>query len=57
VKLRVTDNLGNVILVVKQNIQQGTNDIRLKTSNLAKGIYEIELIGSYDHKVVRMVKD
>lgn len=57
VQIRVVDQLGRVISVNERTIQAGTNDIRLKTGNLSKGIYEVELISTNDHKHVRILKE
>ena len=57
VQIRVVDHLGRVISVIEQTVQQGVNDIKLETGNLARGIYEVELSSNQDQEHVRMMKE
>ncbi|MBS1737751.1 MAG: hypothetical protein JSS98_14275 [Bacteroidetes bacterium] len=56
IELRLIDPSGKVIKVISRKVQAGINEIKMQTSDLAKGIYEIELIGSYYRQAIRMVK-
>ncbi len=57
VKIRVIDHLGRVISVIEQTVQSGINEIKLKTGNLAQGIYEVELSNTKNRYHVRMMKE
>jgi hypothetical protein len=57
VKIRMVDQLGRVMLIMEQTVQAGSNEIKMETATLAKGIYEVELTGAHDHEVVRMMKE
>lgn len=54
--IRVTDYLGRVVLTQQMNVIPGANQIKLQTSRLAKGIYEVELKSNRDRGMVRMLK-
>jgi len=57
VQVRIVDHLGRVILITEQTVQSGINEIKLKTGNLAQGIYEVELSNSHNQYHVRMMKE
>lgn len=57
VQVSVADHLGRIVLMTEQNVQQGINEIKLKTGNLAKGIYEVVLNNNRDRYHVRMMKE
>lgn len=57
IQLRVIDHLGRVVATLRQAVQPGTNEIRLVTGNLVKGIYEVELTSNNGDYHVRMMKD
>ena len=57
VQIRIVDHLGRVVLVMEQIVQPGTNEIRLSTGTLAKGIYEVELRSNNDRAHARMMKE
>jgi hypothetical protein len=55
--IRIVDHLGRVVLVKQVQIAVGSNQIKLPAGNMAKGIYEVELISNHDRGVVRMMKE
>ena len=57
VQVHVIDHLGRVVAAMQQVVQPGMNEIRIKTGNLVKGIYEVELNNSGDNYHVRMMKE
>lgn len=57
VQVRLIDHLGRVILATEQQVMTGINEIKLKTGNLAKGIYEVQLSSNHDQYYVRMMKE
>ena len=57
VQVRVVDHLGRLILITEQTVQSGINEIKLKTGNLAWGIYEVELSNSHNQYHVRVMKE
>ena len=56
VMIRVLDNMGRVISIVEKVVNPGINQMKLSTSQLRSGVYEVELYGKNDHLHVRMVK-
>lgn len=57
VQIRLIDHLGRVISVTEQAVQQGINEIKLKTGNLVNGIYGVELRSNREQYHVRMMKE
>ena len=56
VMIRILDNMGRVISIVEKVVNPGINQMKLSTSQLRSGVYEVELYGKNDHLHVRMVK-
>lgn len=57
VTIRVIDHLGRVVLTRLQTVEAGNNQIRLSTTALAQGIYEVELRSNNEQHIVRMAKE
>ncbi len=54
--IRITDLSGKIVLQQKVQVNSGENEFLLQTANLSKGIYQVELLSSQEHQLVKMIK-
>lgn len=57
VQVRMIDQSGKLVMLKEAEVQEGSNQIMLKTGSLAKGIYEVQVMSSDDRQHVRMMKE
>jgi hypothetical protein len=57
ITITVMDMLGRTVRTVTPTVQTGNNAITISTSDLAKGIYFMRIIGSAQNSCIRFIKD
>lgn len=57
VMIRVIDQLGRPVIVSQQMVNSGNNQIRIRTNNIAQGIYEVQLLNGKERFNVKMAKE
>jgi hypothetical protein len=57
VTLRLLDSRGQLVSQRQEQVAAGSNQIRIATANLAKGIYMLEVTGNGERNTIRLVKE